>query len=107
MIINRNGLDLGGAPASSVNKASAAQSTSPSSQDTTQQPQTEVSITSTAALLAHLQRALAAKPAIDQGRVDAISKALAAGSYGINGDNIASGLIQTERALGQLTSAEI
>jgi flagellar biosynthesis anti-sigma factor FlgM len=107
MIINRNGLDPGGAPASSANKASAAQTTALSSQNATQQPQTEVSITSTASLLARLQLALAAQPAVDQGRVDTISKALAAGSYRVNGDNAARGLIHTERALGQLTLAEI
>ena len=103
MAINMSGLDLGGAPASSANKAPAAPSTSLSSQDATQQKQTEVSITSTASLLARLQQALAASSAVDQGRVEAISKALAAGSYRINSDNIARGLIQTERALGQLS----
>jgi flagellar biosynthesis anti-sigma factor FlgM len=103
MAINMSGLDLGGAPAASANKAPAVQSTSLGSQDATQQKQTEVSITSTASLLARLQQALAASSAADHGRVDAISKALAAGSYRINSDNIAHGLIQTERALGQLS----
>jgi flagellar biosynthesis anti-sigma factor FlgM len=103
MAVNMSGLDLGGALASSANKAPAAPSTSLSSQDATQQKQTEVSITSTASLLARLQQALAASSAADHGRVDAISKALAAGSYRINSDNIAHGLIQTERALGQLS----
>jgi flagellar biosynthesis anti-sigma factor FlgM len=79
------------------------QNTSLGSQDATQQKQTEVSITSTASLLARLQQALAASSAADHGRVDAISRALAAGSYRINSDNIAHGLIQTERALGQLS----
>ena len=72
-----------------------------------QQPQTAVSITSTASLLAHLQQALSAQPAVDQDRVDAISKALAAGSYRVQGDKIAHGLIHTERALSQLKLAEI
>jgi flagellar biosynthesis anti-sigma factor FlgM len=76
-------------------------------QDATQQHQTQVSITSTASLLARLQQALAAGPAVDQGRVDAISRALAAGTYRVDGDNIARGLIQAERALGQLKSSEI
>jgi flagellar biosynthesis anti-sigma factor FlgM len=103
MAINMSGLDLGGAPASAANKAPAAQSTSLGSQDATRQKQTEVSVTSTASLLARLQQALAASSAVDRGRVESISKALAAGSYRISGDNIARGLIQTERALGQLS----
>jgi anti-sigma28 factor (negative regulator of flagellin synthesis) len=44
---------------------------------------------------------------VDRGRVDSISRALAAGSYRINGDNIARGLIHTERALGELQLSEI
>jgi flagellar biosynthesis anti-sigma factor FlgM len=107
MTVNLNGLNLSGAPASSAPKASTTQSPTASSQDAKQQGQAEVSITSTASLLAQLQRALAAKPAVEQGRVDAISKMLAAGIYKVSGDNIARGLINTERALGQLTLTEI
>jgi negative regulator of flagellin synthesis FlgM len=104
--VNLNGIDLSTA-ASSSRKASSPQSTTTSSQDTAQQPQSEVSITSTASLLAHLQQSLAAKPAVDQNRVDTISKALAAGTYTVNPDKIANGLIHTERALGQLKLSEI
>jgi negative regulator of flagellin synthesis FlgM len=100
--INLNGIDLSGTAASSAHKASPTQSTPASSQDTTQQPQSEVSITSTASLLAHLQKSLAGTPAVDQNRVDAVSKALAAGTYSVNPDKIARGLITTERALGKL-----
>jgi len=108
MAVNINGLDLSGTTASSTPpKASTAQSASPISQDATQQQHTQVSITSTASLLARLQQALAASSAVDQGRVDTISRALAAGSYRVNGDNIAHGLINTERALGQLELSEI
>jgi negative regulator of flagellin synthesis FlgM len=103
MAVNLNGLDLSGAPASSAHKAQATQSTSANAPEATQQHQTQVSITSTASLLARLQQALAAGPAADQGRVDAISKALAAGSYRVNSDSIARGLIQSERVLGQLS----
>ena len=107
MAINLNGIDLSGTAASSAQKASSAQSPATSSQDAsaqdaTQQPQSEVSITSTASLLAHLQQSLAAKPAVDQNRVDAVSKALAAGTYKVNPDKIAHGLIDSERALGKL-----
>ena len=104
MAINLNGIDLSGAAASSARKASSAQGTPASSQDATQQPQSEVSITSTASLLAHLQQSLAAKPAVDQNRVAAVSKALAAGTYKVSPDKIANGLIATERALGKLSS---
>ena len=102
MAVNLNGIDLSGTAASSAHKASSKQSTPASSQDATRQPQSEVSITSTASLLAHLQQTLAARPAVDQNRVDAISKALAAGTYSVNPDKIANGLIKSERALGKL-----
>jgi negative regulator of flagellin synthesis FlgM len=101
--VNLNGLDLSGAAASSAHKASSPQSTPTSTQDAAQQPQSEVSITSTAALLANLQQSLAAKPAVDQNRVAAISKALAAGTYKVSPDQIAHGLIDFERDLGKLS----
>ena len=103
MAVNLNGMDLSGTAASSARKASSAQSTATSAApDAVQQPQSEVSITSTASLLAHLQQSLAGKPAVDQNRVDAVSKALAAGTYKVNPDQIAHGLIDSERALGKL-----
>lgn len=102
MAINLTGIDLSGTAASSAHKASSAKSTGASSQDATQQSASDVSITSTASLLARLQQTLASKPAIDQSRVDAISKALADGTYKVSADRIAHGLIQSERALGQL-----
>jgi flagellar biosynthesis anti-sigma factor FlgM len=97
--VNLQGIDLSGAEASSARKASSTQSTAMSSQDAAQQGRSEVSITSTASLLARLQQSLAAMPAADQGRVDAISKALASGTYSVSADMIAHGLIQMERAL--------
>jgi negative regulator of flagellin synthesis FlgM len=100
--VNLNGIDLSGAAASSAHKASSTKSTPTSAQDAVQQPQSEVSITSTASLLAHLQQSLAGQPAVDQSRVEAVSKALAAGNYTVNPDKIAQGLISTERALGKL-----
>ncbi len=108
MSVNLSGIDLGGSTAAgSTRKTSSAQSAAATSQDTTQQPHGEVSITSTASLLAHLQQSLAGKPAIDQARVDAISKALADGKYRVNPDRIAHGLVQTEQALGLLKTPEI
>jgi negative regulator of flagellin synthesis FlgM len=100
--INLNGIDLSSTAASSSRKASSSQGATASSQEVTEQPQSEVSITSTATLLAQLRQSLAAKPAVDQNRVDAISKALADGTYSVNPDKIAHGLIHTERALGKL-----
>jgi len=107
MAVNLSGLDLSGAPASSAPKASTTQSASTSTRDAARQSQPQVSITSTASLLARLQEALAAKPAIDWGAVDAISRAIAAGSYKVNADKVAHGLIHSERALGQLNLSEI
>jgi negative regulator of flagellin synthesis FlgM len=101
--VNLNGIDLSGAAASSAHKASSTQSTPTSSQDAaSQQPESEVSITSTASLLAHLQQSLAGKPAVDQSKVDAVSKALSSGTYKVNPDKIAHGLISSERDLAKL-----
>jgi flagellar biosynthesis anti-sigma factor FlgM len=107
MAVNLNGLDLSGAPASSAPKASTTQGVSTSTRDATRQSQTQVSITSTASLLARLQQALAAKPAVDRGAVDAISRAIAVGSYKVNADKVAHGLIHSEGALRQLELLEI
>jgi negative regulator of flagellin synthesis FlgM len=105
--VNLNGIDLSGTAASSARKASSTQGTTASAPDATQQSDSDVSITSTATLLARLQQSLAAQPSVDQSRVDAISKALTAGTYSVNPDKIAHGLIQSERTLGQLKSSEI
>lgn len=110
MAINLNGIDLSAGAATSAQKsASSAQSTSAQSAATSsaadaaaQKPQSEVNITSTAALLARIQQTLGAQPAVDQSRVDAISKALAGGTYKVDPDRIANGLLSTEQALGKL-----
>jgi len=62
----------------------------------------EVRITSTAARLASLGQTLSALPAIDQGLVDRISQSLQNGTYTVAPQQIAGGLIQSERALAQL-----
>jgi negative regulator of flagellin synthesis FlgM len=101
--VNLTLLDLSGATASSTHKASSTPDTgthSTTTQEATQQPQNEVSVSSTAALLSRLQRSLGSTPAVDQNRVDSISKAIAAGTYKVDSDKIAHGLISTERALG-------
>jgi negative regulator of flagellin synthesis FlgM len=106
--VTLNGINLS-PPASNARKSSVAkaQSTATSSQDAQQQSQAEVSITSTAALLAKLEQPLSATPAFDAARVESVGKALAAGTYAVNPDKIAHGLIQTERALGQLKFSEV
>jgi len=106
MAINLNGLDLSGAPASAARAAATAQSNTTSAQDATQQSGPQVTITSTAALMARLQEALAAKPAVDWAAVNAISRAIEAGSYKVNPDKVASGLINSERALSPLDLSE-
>jgi negative regulator of flagellin synthesis FlgM len=102
--VNLNGIDLSGVTASSTHKASSTQSapSNPSQEEATQQPQSHVNITSTASLLAHLQRSLAARPAVDQSRVDAVGKSISDGTYKVNPDEIAHGLLSTEHALGKL-----
>ena len=105
MAVNLTGLDLSGTAASSTHKTSSTPNTSAqgtTTQDATQQPKKEVSVSSTASLLSHLQRSLGSTPAIDQKRVESISNAIASGTYKVDSDKIAHGLINTERALGKL-----
>ena len=104
MAVNLTGIDLGGTAASSTHKTSSstANPSTSTNQDATQEPQKEVHITSTASLLANLQRHLATRPAVDQSRVDSISNALANGTYKIDSNKIASGLIDSERSLSKL-----
>jgi flagellar biosynthesis anti-sigma factor FlgM len=103
MALTLNSIDVGGAATTSTRQAAATQAPSPDSPNGSPQPQSGVSITSTASLLARLQQVLAAQSPVDPKRVDAISRALAAGTYGVHADRIAQGLIQVERSLGQLT----
>jgi negative regulator of flagellin synthesis FlgM len=107
MAVNLNGMELSGAAIGSAQKTAAPQPKAAGSQESAQQPQSEVSITSTAALLAKLQQTLSAQPAVDQNRVDSISKALANGTYRINPDQIASGMLHSERGLAPLPRQEI
>jgi len=62
----------------------------------------EVQITNTAAQLATVGQGLSASSAIDEARVARISQALADGSYRISAQQIASGLMQSDHALGQI-----
>ena len=104
MAVNLNGIDLSsGTPLQSQTKPSSSQVPQPSSQSSAA-PQSEVSITSTAALLANVQQTLSSLPAIDQNRVDAISKAIESGTYQVDPDKVAGGLIRSERDLAALPS---
>lgn len=105
MAVNLTGLDLSGTAAGTTHKTSSTPNTSThgtTSQDAAQQPQKEVSVSSTATLLSHLHRSLEATPAVDQKRVESIRNAIASGTYKVDSDKIAHGLINTERALGKL-----
>ena len=62
----------------------------------------EVQITSTASQLASLGQKLSTLPAIDTDRVARISASLADGTYSISASSIASGLMQSDRALAQI-----
>jgi negative regulator of flagellin synthesis FlgM len=62
----------------------------------------EVQITHTAAQLASIGQGLSSSSPIDEARVARISQALADGSYTISAQQIASGLMQSDQALGQI-----
>lgn len=62
----------------------------------------EVQITDTAANLATLGQSLSAASPVDDARVARISQALADGTYTISAQQIASGLMQSDRALEQI-----
>jgi negative regulator of flagellin synthesis FlgM len=107
MAINLTGLQPGGASIGATPKTSTSQPAQSAAENATSQPQGEVSITSTASLLSSLQQALSAQPAVDQNRVAALSKALADGTYTIQPDKIATGLLHSERSLEPLPRTEI
>jgi len=62
----------------------------------------EVQITNRAAKLATLGQSLSASSPVDEARVARISQALADGSYRISAQQIATGLMQSDHALGQI-----
>jgi negative regulator of flagellin synthesis FlgM len=108
---NLNGLEPNGVSLGSAQKTAKPQSSAISSQQdsgqSSQQSQSSVSITSTASMLANLQQSLQSKPAVDQSRVASISKALENGTYKIDSNKIASGLLQSEHSLNPLPRGEI
>jgi negative regulator of flagellin synthesis FlgM len=60
----------------------------------------DVQITRAASQLAQLEQSLQAQPAVDTARVATARQALASGSYQVDPERIAAGLLQTEQALG-------
>jgi len=62
----------------------------------------EVQITNMATKLATLGQSLSAASPVDDARVAHISQSLADGSYRISAQQIASGLMQSDHALGQI-----
>ncbi|WP_411834766.1 flagellar biosynthesis anti-sigma factor FlgM [Pseudoxanthomonas mexicana] len=57
-------------------------------------------LTGEASSLQALQRELSAAPAIDSARVAAVREALQAGTYQVNAEAIADGMLKLERQLG-------
>ncbi len=111
MAVNLNGIDLRGPAPGAARELSqsskAAQAAPRAGADPDAAQPAEVSITSTAALLSHLGQALSAQPAVDQGRVAAVSKVVEDGSYRVQPEAVAAGLLQSERTLSPLPFTEI
>ena len=62
----------------------------------------EVHITDTASQLASLEQSLRDAPAVDSARVAQLQSAIEQGRYTVDADNVASQLMQMERALAGL-----
>jgi len=103
--VNLTGIDLSGSKPGTASKVTSPLSVPTGGQDAAEAApqQGEVSITSTAALLAHLERALSQLPAVDPKRVSALRDAISTGAYTVQSDQVASGLIQSERTLARLS----
>ena len=97
---------INGSSAASVGAGRAAQpmrdATAATVSDARTDTSDDVHITSTASQLASLGQTLRAMPQVDQARVSQISRSIEAGSYKVSPEKIASGLIQSDRALAQL-----
>lgn len=87
----------GPAPASAAGPAAAAGGS---------QPGGEVALTSLSTRLSELERSLTTSSPVSDAKVQAVSAALAAGTYNIDPQGIAAGLAQSEQLLGQLPLSE-
>ena len=65
--------------------------------------QGDVHITDTASQLAALEQSLREAPAVDQARVAQLQSAIEQGRYTVNAEQVATQLMQMERALAGLT----
>jgi negative regulator of flagellin synthesis FlgM len=97
---------ISGNGAASVGASRTGQQSKQDTAPTTANPQSEggdeVQITSMATQLATIGQGLSASSPIDDARVARISQALADGSYKISGQQIASGLLQSDHYLKQI-----
>ena len=59
-----------------------------------------VELTSSAKLLERLEKTLAAQPAVDSTKVDAVKRAIESGDYQIDAEKIADALLRTDREIG-------
>ena len=111
MAINLNGIALSGTAIGNARETPETQQPSAATADAGQDGSAprpgEVSITSTAALLAHLEQVLGAHSPVDQKRVDSVSRAIADGRYQVDSAKVASGLMQSHRSLQPLPLLEI
>lgn len=111
MAINLGGIGLSGAAIGTARESQEAQqptaATPDAGQDGSPARPGEVSITSTAALLAHLEQVLGTHSPVDQKRVESVSRAISEGRYQVDSAKVASGLMQSERTLDPLPLMEI
>ncbi len=110
MAVNLSGIASSGAGIGTAREVPEVQppaSSQVAGQETAAPAAGEVNITSTAALLAHLEQSLGTQTPVDQNRVESLSRAIADGSYQVDSGKIASGLLQSERSLAALPLMEI
>jgi len=67
----------------------------------------EVQITSAAQLLAAVERQLANTPEVDSGRVDATRQALSEGSYQVDSEQVADGLLAAQNLTAQAAAGTL
>ncbi len=98
------GLMPGSADKTQATQAKTADRTSQVHSSTATGQPAEVDITPAAQLMAGLEQQLAGTPDIDQSRVDSISQALSNGSYQIDAQRIADGLLSAQKVDAQASA---
>jgi negative regulator of flagellin synthesis FlgM len=105
--VNLGGIQLSGAAIGNAREVPHVRNAKSNAEDSAAAPQAgEVNITSTATLLSRLGQALGAQPAVDGARVSSLSRAVEDGTYRVEPDRIAAGLLLSERSLAQLPFTE-